>query len=69
MPGKKGLETIIELRQEFPDLGIVAVSGGGRLDPGSYLPLAIKMGAQRTLSKPFTRQEILDTVGDLLGSA
>jgi DNA-binding NtrC family response regulator len=68
MPGKEGLETIMELRQEFPDLGIVAVSGGGRLGPDSYLPLAITMGAQRTLSKPFTRQELLDTVEDLLGS-
>jgi DNA-binding NarL/FixJ family response regulator len=69
MPDKEGLETIMELRQEFPELGIVAVSGGGRLGPDSYLPLAIKMGAQRTLSEPFTRQEILDTVADLLGSA
>jgi len=68
MPGKEGLETIMELRQEFPDLGIVAVSGGGRLGPDSYLPLAIKMGAQRTLSKPFTRKELLDIVEDLVGS-
>jgi CheY-like chemotaxis protein len=66
MPGKEGLETILELRQEFPKLGIIAVSGGGRLGAGSYLPLAEKMGAQRTLTKPFTRQELLEIVGDVL---
>ena len=69
MPGKEGLEIIRELRQEFPGLGIVAVSGGGRLGPDSYLPLATKMGAQRTLAKPFTRQELLDIVEDLVGRA
>ncbi len=66
MPGKEGLETILELRQEFPKLGIIAVSGGGRLGAGSYLPLAEKMGAHRTLTKPFTRQELLEIVGDVL---
>ena len=69
MPGKDGLETIREMRQAFPDLGIIAFSGGGRLGPESYLPSALKMGAQRTLCKPFTRQELLDTVDDLVGSA
>jgi DNA-binding NtrC family response regulator len=69
MPGKEGLEIIMELRQEFPNLGIVAVSGGGHLGPDSYLPLATKMGAQRTLAKPFTRRKLLDIVEDLVGSA
>lgn len=69
MPGKEGLETIMDLRQEFPDVGIIAVSGGGRLSPDSYLPLAAKMGAQRTLAKPFTRQELLDRVTGLVGNS
>jgi CheY-like chemotaxis protein len=31
MPGKEGLETIIEAKARFPDLKILAVTGGGRL--------------------------------------
>ena len=39
MPGKEGLETILELRQEFPELGIIAVSGGlAGATAGSRLP-------------------------------
>ena len=66
MPGKEGIETILELRQEFPKMGIVAVSGGGRLGPDNYLLLAEKMGAQRALSKPFKREELLKAVCGLL---
>ena len=69
MPGKEGLETILELRQEFPELGIIAVSGGGRLGPDSYLPLARKMGAQATLTKPFARKDLLDIVSGVLENA
>lgn len=69
MPHKEGMETIVELREEFPDMGILAVSGGGHLGPDSYLPLAKRMGAHYTLKKPFTRHELLHTVEKFLGAA
>ena len=31
MPGKAGIETIKELRQDHPNLRIIAMSGGGRI--------------------------------------
>ena len=62
MPDKEGLETIRELRQEFLDLKIIAISGGGFIEPDKYLRLAVKFGAQCTLSKPFTRNELLDAL-------
>ncbi len=30
MPEKEGIETIMDLRREFPEVKIIAVSGGGR---------------------------------------
>jgi DNA-binding response OmpR family regulator len=66
MPEKEGIETIIELRRDFPDVKIIAISGGGRIDPKDYLFLAEKLGAQITLEKPFSRKEILDAVNALL---
>ncbi len=67
MPGKEGLETIIELRRIQPGLKIVAISGVGRVAPGDYLPMARHLGAAATLAKPFTMEEILDVVARLLG--
>lgn len=66
MPGKEGIETIRELVQGVPGIKIIAISGGGRLDPHGYLGLARKLGAARSLAKPFERRELLDTVAELL---
>ncbi|MCH8809524.1 MAG: response regulator, partial [Proteobacteria bacterium] len=37
MPEKEGVETIIALRRADPDLPIIAISGGGRLDATDFL--------------------------------
>ena len=67
MPGKEGIETISELKAEFPDTKIVAISGGGRAGPGSYLELARRFGAHRTFAKPIDNDELLAVVRELLG--
>ena len=66
MPGQEGVETIMELRKEFPDVRIIAMSGGGRADPGSFLGFANKLGAADTLEKPFSRDLLLDTIAKVL---
>jgi len=67
MPGKEGIETILELKREHPDTKIIAMSGGGRMGPDGYLELARKFGADHTFSKPFDRQELVQAVKELLG--
>ncbi|NVM57807.1 MAG: response regulator, partial [Desulfobacterales bacterium] len=52
--------------REFPDVKIIAISGGGRLGPDTYLPLAEKLGAQRTFAKPVRPKEILKAVRELV---
>jgi DNA-binding response OmpR family regulator len=66
MPEKDGIEMILELRHDFPDLKVIAISGGGRLGPDGYLEMAQKLGAHKTFFKPFNRREILDAVQELL---
>ena len=66
MPGKEGIETIRDLRRKFPDVKIIAVSGGGRIGPDSYLKMAKGVGALRTLSKPFDRLELLKTIKEVM---
>lgn len=67
MPEKEGIELIIELRRDFPDVKIIAVSGGGqRMESATCLSLAKGLGAVRTLAKPFSQQELVDTVREVL---
>ncbi len=66
MPNKDGIGMIIELKKEFPDVKIIAMSGGGLNKPEGYLEGAKKLGAQRTLTKPIDRDELLRTVSDIL---
>ena len=69
MPEKEGLETILDLRKDFPDVKIIAISGGGRLGPQNYIEMASAFGAKRTFTKPLDRKEFLAAVSDLIGPA
>lgn len=69
MPQKEGVETIVELRRDHPDVKIIAISGGGRTGTTDYLELAKEFGARHVLKKPFGRQELLDAVQETLDSS
>jgi len=66
MPVKEGLETIKELKRDYPDVKIIAISGGGKVSPPYYLDLAMKFGAQKTFAKPFAWKKLIGTVNELL---
>ena len=66
MPKKEGLETILDLKREDPQVKIIAISGGGRVGPESYLDIAEGFGANRVLTKPFNNKELLEAIHDLL---
>ena len=67
MPEKEGIETIIEVKSSFPDLKIIAISGGGRGSPYNYLNIAKNLGAHKVFEKPFDLNEILLAVKNLIG--
>lgn len=66
MPNKDGIGMIIELKKEFPQVKIIAMSGGGVNRPEGYLDGAKKLGATRTLTKPIDRDEMLTAVRETL---
>lgn len=68
MPEQEGLETIMSIRQEFPGMKVVAMSGGARMSGFDFLPAARGLGAVAALKKPFGRDEFLDTVKRFAGS-
>ncbi len=62
MPGKDGLETIPMIRKMNKPVPIIAMSGGGRGGPELYLNVALALGADYALQKPFERELLLSTV-------
>jgi CheY-like chemotaxis protein len=76
MPGIDGVATIEKIREMHRDMPIIVISGGGNVAPKEYEPGAISTsaylasaagaGADRTLTKPFDRQALIDAVQELL---
>jgi DNA-binding response OmpR family regulator len=66
MPEEDGLKVVIKLREFKPSIKIIAISGGGKVGPGSYLNLAKALGADATYSKPFSISELTAKIEQLL---
>ncbi len=66
LPKKGGLETIQELRKDFPEAKFIGISGGFQKKTDHNQTLAELLGIQRTLSKPFTSEDLLKMVSEVL---
>ena len=76
MPGMDGVSLTREIREKFRDTRILVISGGGNVAPKDYEPGAISTtaflssaknaGADRTMTKPFDRKELMNIILELL---
>ena len=57
-----------ELKQRYPEVPIIAISGLFNSGYGMDADAAIALGAVRALAKPFKRADLLQAVADLIGS-
>lgn len=70
MDRKDGIETILEIRQRWPAMRIIAISGGGHgLDSSYLLDTARALGAHAALKKPIDRAELKELVAEMLDDA
>ena len=67
MPEGEGMETIVQLRTEFPQVSIIVMSGGGAHRGADYLQLARELGAVKALKKPFPPQDLIDAMRAIAG--
>ena len=65
MPLKSGLDVIRELRQDFPEAKIIAMSGSFGSQP-DLMNSARDLGAARSLSKPLDVEDMLKTIERVL---
>jgi CheY-like chemotaxis protein len=66
MPEKDGFEVIRELKNSSPNFPVLAISGGWVLDSANMFEIARTLGAEETLSKPFTPTELIRAVTRIL---
>jgi DNA-binding NtrC family response regulator len=62
MPVQEGIETITQFKDNFPEIGIIAISGGGKIGPDSYLAVAKHLGAWRVFTKPVDMPSLIKTI-------
>ncbi len=66
MPDMEGVELIVALRRIHPSVKVIAMTGGGCNRPEMYLPIAKRVGAMKTLAKPFSMEELQQAVTECL---
>ena len=66
MPKKSGITLISEVKNRHPEMEIIAISGGGRLDPTGYLDLSESLGASVSFEKPIDNTALLMAIDLLL---
>jgi len=68
MPEKNGIELIDHFKQEFPEVRIIAMSGGGELVKRDYLDRTELFGADSTLRKPFEPENLREALRRVLST-
>ena len=63
MPGHEGLETLLQLHREYPNVPVIVMSGNRNREV--MLRAAEKLGAAYTIDKPFEPEEIVGLVKSL----
>ena len=66
MPDEDGLKVIMKIKEIKPSIKVIAISGGGKAGPGNYLNLAKALGANEIFPKPFSVNELLRKIDELL---
>lgn len=67
MPEQEGMETIAAFKAEFPRTRIIAMTAGTGYGKHDFLAAAALIGADATLRKPFDADQLLLTLGTVLG--
>jgi DNA-binding response OmpR family regulator len=66
MPDEDGLKVIMKIKELKPTIKVIAISGGGKAGPGNYLNLAKALGADEIFPKPFSINDLIRKIDELL---
>ncbi len=63
LPGMDGIQILKKVRESYPDLPVIMVTGYGSVDSAIEV---MRLGASHYLAKPFSNKELVDSVGRIL---
>lgn len=66
MPDKGGIEMMIELHQDYPDLKTILITGHVQTDSEAFQNIAKQFGASQIFTKPLDSEAIVKAVKELL---
>jgi CheY-like chemotaxis protein len=69
MPEMEGIEALREIRKLWPKVPVIMISGGDRSGWTDALDMASKLGADRTLPKPFSPAQLIENLDAALADA
>ena len=69
MPEMEGIEALREIRKLWPKVPVIMISGGDRSGWTDALSMASKLGADRTLPKPFSPTQLIENLDAALADA
>ncbi len=67
MPDREGLETVMALKKDFPEIRVIAMSGGNARSK-IYLDIAARLGADHVLVKSFTAETLIQTIAQVMAA-
>jgi DNA-binding NtrC family response regulator len=68
MPEMEGVETLMTVREQYPNVKVITMSGGGRTGNIDFLSAAEKLGASAILHKPFTLGSLAAAIETTFGA-
>ena len=68
MPDKDGIQIINETKKNNPSVKIITISGGGLIEADMYLDMALEIGSLYSLKKPFSIDELISAIRQLVGT-
>jgi DNA-binding response OmpR family regulator len=66
MPERDGIELILGMKKLSKNIKIIAISGGGRISANDHLSIAGLLGADATLTKPFSAERLIQEIRKII---
>ena len=66
MPERNGIEVVMYLNLYYPDTRVIAMSSGGTISAQDHLINIEKLGADFALKKPFSSEELLSAISNVM---